>query len=258
MIREFENYSEIELKDITKDTLILLDIDNNIITHKQYILRDGNFVCRDKFFSIIRKVYGEDKVDELWRRSKIKILDDTFHKFFENYKDNCVGLTARRTGRPTEKSDDNIEEKIYHELKDLNIIFEPNAIENKYVKFAVETDSKIEPDIKDFYIMSGPMFKNGIIFTCNYNKGHVLDEFMKIVGRKPDKIYAFDDKKKNLEDVMKYCNDSNISFIGYHNTHYAKHCNELLPYNVRTIMFVQSDYHTKSDADELIDYYDKI
>jgi hypothetical protein len=256
MIKEFDFFSTIELADVTDTTLVLLDIDNNMITHKQFILRDGNFSHRDRFFDIIKKVYGNEKVDDLWRRSSIQLLDKSFIEFFDKYKKNCVGLTARRTGKPSETSEDNIEEKIYYELKDLGVIFDPKVVENKYVKFSVDTDSKIVSDIKDFYIMNGPMFKNGIVFTCNYNKGHVLDEFVKIIGHMPDKIYAFDDKRKNLEDIMKYCEQIKVPFVGYHNLHYLKYfSNEKLPDYIEKI-FSSTD-HTKDDADLLIKYFEE-
>jgi hypothetical protein len=263
MIQEFEKFSEVELQDITRNTLILLDIDNNIIMHKQLILRDGNLNYRERFFNIIRGVYGDDKVDELWRRSSIRILDNTFTNFFGKYRDNCVGFTARRTGKPSENSDDNIEEKIYHELKGLGVEFDPKVIKNEYIKFAAETDSKLEAGIKDFYIMNGPMFKNGIVFTCNCNKAHVLSEFMKVTGCKPDKIYVFDDRRKNLDDVMLYCKSAGIPFVGYHNVHYAKnYSGEKFPQDIVVILNSHqhadqnADRDANRDADILIEYYE--
>jgi hypothetical protein len=39
MIKNLHTFKDLELKDVSDRTLILMDLDNNIITHQQQILR---------------------------------------------------------------------------------------------------------------------------------------------------------------------------------------------------------------------------
>jgi hypothetical protein len=198
---------------------------------------------------------GRKAVDHLWDMSKIRLLDCTFLDFLEKYKNNCIGLTARRTGKPSILSDYKVEDKIGYDLKELGVTFQPTITKEKELMLTVESNSMIESMVGKFHMESGPMYKHGIIFTCNINKGHVLDEYIKKTGHQPDMIYAFDDKKKNLEDIMEHCEKIDVPFIGFHNQHYANSSlSDPIPADILDILSGDCDL-TDDEIDILMDYY---
>jgi hypothetical protein len=255
MIRELLTYHGLVLENVSNNTLILLDLDNNIIVHEQQILRDGNCYHRGLFFDIIEKKKGHDFVTELWKKSKIRILDNAFLPFFEKYKHNCTGLTARRTGQPSATSDEKVEDKLNQELQELYITLEPHNTKEKEFLLNIESDSMIDTIYSKFYKETGPMYKHGIIFTANINKGHVLDQYIKTTNQKPDLIYFFDDKKKNLQDIMTYCVDNNIPFIGFHNQYHVM-SGYGAPIPDHIINILQQPEHSDRDIVILIKYYE--
>lgn len=62
-------------------------------------------------------------------------------------------------------------------------------------------------------------YSNGILYANgehgpNCNKGFVLTSFMNKIGQKPTHIVFIDDRKKNLEDLQKTFENSEIKFFG--------------------------------------------
>lgn len=62
-------------------------------------------------------------------------------------------------------------------------------------------------------------YSEGILYANgehgpNCNKGRVLTSFMEKIGRKPSCIVFIDDRKKNLEDLQKTFENTDIKFLG--------------------------------------------
>lgn len=78
-----------------------------------------------------------------------------------------------------------------------------------------------EASLDDIKPYSGqcPSFSNGVLYANgerdpNNNKGRVLASFMKKIKQSPSCIVVVDDRKRNLEDIEKSLENTNIKFLG--------------------------------------------
>jgi len=249
IITDFVTFSEIVIND-QKKCIIVLDVDENIICYKNIILK--NYRIYEKFVDILYRNKVEEFAKNLLSKSENRIMDMTFLNFFDKYKEYCIALTARGgnemgiTINGTTTLSDN--------LKQLGIEFYPVFTEQKSFDIKLENNDNFV-STKFNYKIKSPSYTNGIIFTCNSDKGNTLKEFLKIINYIPSMIYAFDDSRPNLESIYLFCVEANIGFVGYHNTYSKK---TATPISENMLELLNQKEHTLEEIDELIDYFYKL
>ena len=72
--------------------------------------------------------------------------------------------------------------------------------------------SQMQTYVFDIYASS--IYKNGVIFCANNNKGSVLLHFLDVIGYRPKRIIFVDDKEKNLSDVKYAVSQRAIEYNG--------------------------------------------
>lgn len=117
-----------------------------------------------------------------------------------------IGLTAAMGGEIGQAS---LEERRIKELKRVGIDFSHSFLDLPEVVF---------PNFEKPIYGKLPVFKNGILFTNENNKGQVLVEFLKILDWKPKQIIFVDDRLDHLKAVenalLQY--EPAIEYIGLH------------------------------------------
>jgi hypothetical protein len=68
--------------------------------------------------------------------------------------------------------------------------------------------------VGDYY----PLYKQGILFCLQPNKGKVLITFLERINWEPLKVVFIDDKIDNLQSVQEELKVKNIEFVGLHYT----------------------------------------
>lgn len=186
-------------------------------------MRDKNFEQRKEFLRRIREAGGPSKVDLVHSTTEYQLVEDNVTKYINALNKRnveTIGFTARRTGKATSTQDLTVEEYTETILYTLNIQFNPIHISDCSINMSSTSanDSRYEP----FKYSNGVLVSKGVIFTNNYNKGHVLNEIFNIFNFTPKTFVMFDDKFSNLEsisDVIRSYNTKHnlsINFLGYH------------------------------------------
>ena len=106
-------------------------------------------------------------------------------------------------------------ERTHEQLKSLNITF---FMDHNFTQ-------------KDLilYLSQNPcLYRHGIIFTGNNDKGETLLSFLKTLNYYPKKIIFIDDKMYHIRSVEAALQNTNIEYIGIRYTgcdHYINHFN---------------------------------
>ncbi len=106
----------------------------------------------------------------------------------QNFK--VIGLTARSLS---------LVRRTVHQLNDIGIDLSITSLAEEEVDFIVDFPS---------------VYKRGIIFSCNNNKGKALLAFLDYVGYHPERIVFVDDKIKNINAVKEAVESRGIEFVG--------------------------------------------
>lgn len=188
---------------ITNQTLVLLDIDDTVITPKSKLFRHGKY-CQPDLIDRLKKNNNIPAVSN-WRLSRKTILiEPEWVNFINNIKEitTVYALTKVDTGEygviPS------MEQWRYNELRSHNIIFTEKLLDKNNYKFIINADSN-----------SYAAFYNGIAMTGPFSKVQVLKRIVNKIKNKYNKIIFIDDKKENIMDIKQYCSDSNINFKGF-------------------------------------------
>jgi hypothetical protein len=144
--------------------------------------------------------------------AKWKLVDNKILELFEYLKQNTIktiGLTSLSTGRLGVI--ENREDLRQKELQSVGI----NFLELDSFKGFLKLD--------DFETEDGiPTMKHGVIFTAEQDKAIILEEILRQVNYRPDKIVFIDDMIKNLISLENMCKKMNIDFDGLHYTAVSK------------------------------------
>lgn len=245
------------ISNFDSDSLFIYDIDNTLLTYNYPIMRDNNRDIRDSYLKFIKKYFGSEYVDFIWNKtnaSTILLEPYALAKLLKTIKNRVIAVTARRTGIPSPLVKINAEDIIIDIIKKFNIPFGlPQSPNN--ISIQIESNiSKIEHNLTDFHNAGSPLYKDGILFTCNSNKGTVLKSFFKQIGYIPSKIFFIDDKMENLYDVRDWCFNTGINFYGFHYT-YSNKLNNMIPSNIKKIL--NTDNPTKQDLNIIQQIFDK-
>lgn len=194
------------------DTLLVIDIDEVLISTEDVILRPHADQIRNKLFTDLVEEF-ELKAAEIDRiKSKTfieptRILTEkdaaTVVQSLQKLPCKVMALTACHTGTLGELN--SFEAWRYHQLLNLGIDFAQKAL------FA---NNFLLSNFDDF--SNPPAYYRGILFTSIRSKGEVLGHFFDKINWKPKQIVFIDDLHKNIESVASLANDLQLPFIGFH------------------------------------------
>ena len=195
-----------ELNKSSRNTLIIFDIDDVLITYNDMALRPCGAHFRPTSWNGIDPKEIPYLFSIMLSESEIILVDPLalqFVKELENKKIKTIALTAARTGRFG--IIENAEDWRISILEKFGFNFSSSFPQKPIIHFDNET-------------INYSLFKNGILFLGNEKntKGDLLVKFLTKVQWKPEKIIFIDDKMSNLTSVKLALKKEKISFQGYH------------------------------------------
>ena len=199
------------LAEAEKDTLVIFDVVDTLITCDEPLFHSNN----KKTFGKVSEGYFQnlpkEKVDELMttilneRKTSlvdVKVLDllDLVRK--KHLK--MLVLTSCGTGKYglIEK----MEDWRLHQLESVGLHFEDISLQDERW-----FDSMLGPH-------GVPLLKKGVVFSAQIDKSIVLEEVFKVEKLGFKKIIYVDDQLENLQEVEAFCKKNGIEFVGFEYT----------------------------------------
>ena len=218
-IKMMDNVGAIQkevLENSDKNTLVIFDCDDVLITMNDQIFRIKNQEVVKKCLKSLEKTMPEDliqkTIENYWSISLLqgqrKIIDPKMPEFVRNLQNNKI-KTIVLTGVPTAGTLGNIESMAtwrVNDLKNFGYDFSTSFKTLQYKKFTEL--SKTNP----------PVYDRGILFSCGATKGQILESFLKYAHIKPSKIVFLDDRMSNIKSVQETVERLKIKFVGINYT----------------------------------------
>ena len=180
-------------------TLVVFDIDDTIYTAAQA-------VGSDVWFCHLLEKYKKEghsceearlKALDLWmkiqRKTDVQLIEACTKEVLDELQNKKIVLMALTT------RGDYIADCTINQLTSLGISMK-----------------KSSPDPSSFSLKEMPqvLWKEGILFTAGYHKGHAFCHFLDQINYLPTEVLFINDKSSNLKEVAEACNMRNIPFIG--------------------------------------------
>lgn len=201
------------LVDIQNDTLVIFDIDDVIITCKDPVLQQANKARFDKVCGQLSESISIEEYAHLFSivllTREVEIIDQKIYDLLDllNQKNiQTIALTHTATGRMGEI--EQMEDWRISELNGLGISFNHSSPFKENILLKNLQSAQNHP----------LTIKKGVIFAAELEKGKVLEEALKCLTFKPQRIIFIDDRKENLESVEAFCKKNSIGFQGFHYT----------------------------------------
>jgi hypothetical protein len=185
---------------ITRETLILMDIDDTILVPTQMVGSDEWFNLRwkkheadgmSKSVSLEKALAEWESIRHVTKMKTVEKETPTFIKDLQKKGHKVMGLTTQGLALATRT--------VQH-------------LQEHQVDLSVTA-----PTAEDHYVnLSGHsvLFRKGILFTSGKNKGEAFFKFCDSIGLKPKKIVYIDDKESHLASVEKEAVKRGIEYIG--------------------------------------------
>lgn len=200
---------------INPNSLILLDIDNTIITPKANIFRNHPGCYPLLIDELKEQRASHPNINDIvmkWRlKRKVKLVESGWIELINNLKQSHATITGLTQLDNCLLNDElSIEKWRYNELKELGIEF--SDYNGKY--------NKILCPITTSYSMPASVY-NGIIITGKYSKRQALTAYIEHLKEfnnieQFEQIIFIDDRLEKLEEIAEFAADNNIKFYGYH------------------------------------------
>ena len=206
------NLIERKVNSLTKDDLVVFDVDDVLITASSAI-HNRHKENRKIFNSVYGKNSRFDQLPEerkellssIWRKSeKMILVDEQTPNLIKNMQDKgikVIALTALPSGKfgIIEKREDwRIEQ-----LKKVGIDFSTSFALEKPLSLCLNQEPKKQC-----------LAKKGIIFTGKSGKGEALECFLNTINWRPKRIVFIDNDRYRVESVAARCKAMNIEFLG--------------------------------------------
>lgn len=205
-----ESFNDIqsELDRADKDTLVIFDVDDVLITYNDMVLRPCGAHFRPASWKDIDPKEIPYLISIMLNEGKIILIDPSAPKLANKLKSRgvkTIALTAARTGKFGVI--ENAEDWRLKILKQFNLDFSKSFPKNNMIYF--------NDGIKKENNYS--LFKDGILFLGDEKstKGALLVQFLDKIQWKPKKVIFIDDKMSYLSSVEMALNEAEIPFQGY-------------------------------------------
>lgn len=204
-ITKTDSYSDIEksiesiLKKNPKDTLIIFDIDNTILTSSKdlggdvwYQWQTGKLDIKASKEQKVTNLYG-DAIYLLYTLLPMNLIDEKIPSLIEKWQNESTvfALSSRAPENMFSTT---------RELKKYNIDFSKSPLRNK--------GEKINPVFVEKYLGRNMAYIDGIALTTGLNKGKVIDYLLEKTKKEYKNIIFIDDSKKNVTNVEKEFTDN--------------------------------------------------
>ncbi|AFC74040.1 DUF2608 domain-containing protein [Rickettsia montanensis] len=193
------------LPKIDADTLVLINIDNTIITPKSKLFRyqDNSYINFTKhLYSLAADNASVNKtIAKLIVQRQMMLVESKWVDLINKMKQQGATVLGLQEITAPCNLIENYERWLYTLLYRLNINF-TNKVNDKDVFRFNPSDAE------------APIFYLGIIFTGNINRVKALIEFLKIIPKQPKKIVIFANNKKDLENMDSYLSMVDIGYYG--------------------------------------------
>lgn len=197
-IFEIKNMNEL-YKYLKPEAFIIFDIDNTLMEPAQELGNDQWFRYQIKKYeenglskeAALRKTVAEWHA--IQNITQMLLAENGSEKIIHHLQSHdypIIGLTTRSL---------DISSRTIEQLKILDIEL-----------------SKTAPTKNEIFFMNGSpvLFRNGILFTANTNKGDALEKFLNAISYNPKLIIFVNDKESHIFPVEQYCTREKIPFIG--------------------------------------------
>lgn len=229
-----------------KNTLVIFDCDEVLITPTDMLFSPANESNYKKTIQYLNKKVGFAKADDILihmrKQYKFRLLNNELPNIIKKMQDQGVSvlvLTSHWTGEFHDiKSVENLRK---NELNQFDFDFKKswNGI-GKMIFY------ELPAKLPKYNVTRYPIFKNGIIFACDLDKGTVLQKFLERIPQKFSKIIFVDDKMRNIRSIKKFCETNNIS-------------GKCVQYQ-KARLFQKNEVNSqelKKELDKIINFYDK-
>ncbi len=208
---------ESTIKTIDQNTLVVWDVDGVLLTGVDRIFHSENIYngLAHKYTDYIANKYklNETKkelfISQLLLQRQAKLVDPNMLDIMQYLEQNnipSIALTyffAGTLGKIKSVADWRI-----NELANLGVKFNYG-----FCKFD-QIELNTLPKVSSYY----PLYKQGMLFCLQPNKGLVLKTFLEQTNWVPLKVIFIDDKIDNLQSIQEELMAKNIEFIGLHYT----------------------------------------
>ncbi len=195
-----ENLLEI----ITPSSLVLINIDDTIITPKSNMFRYNSPYkgLIDEIASLQQNFSDANEIiAKLILQRKIMLVESNWSEFINKLKNKGALVFGFTAPNPACKLIKNFEQWQYDQLSNLGIKF-TSKLNNKEI-FKFDETNKWSPS-----------FYNGIIFTNSLNKVQTLEELIGNNNISPDNIVIFENTKKQLTNLNNFLRTIDINYYG--------------------------------------------
>jgi thymidine kinase len=199
------------VKQADKDTLIIFDVDEVLVHPKDQILKINHINNMAELFDQIKVRLT---LEQAWELQSIILLqseyepvnNDIIRLIAETQKNgiNTIALTQLMTGTFGKVS--SLEDWRVNSLNAFGYDFSKS--------WATLKDRKFDDMPSILYPSEFPMFKQGVIFTCDHSKDKILKAFLHYAKFQPKKIILIDDMEKHIHSIANFANEENIEFLG--------------------------------------------
>jgi hypothetical protein len=191
-------------KKINAGSLVLINIENTIITPKSAMFR-----CTSPYKGFIDELSSlakyQTNIDEviakLILQRQVILVEPNWSKFLDKLKGTGAMVFGFSKSNPAYNKIKDFEEWQYSQLTNLGINFTKNVNNKEIFKFD-ETD------------ITSPIFYRGIIFTGSLNKARALEEFINITNITPSNIFIFENSKVELNNINNFLQTVDLDYYG--------------------------------------------
>lgn len=203
------------LNEANENTLVIFDCDEVLITPNDVAFSPKN--VKNTYNWLVKylnermdRVAADEVIFNIREQCSFRLVNENCPKIIRNLQSNGVKtaiLTAHWTGELHGRP--HIEELRKNELKTFEFNLKKSWSDIEKIVF-----NELPATSHHYNFVRYPIFDEGIIFSCNLEKGVVLNAFLQHVPYKFSKIIFVDDKRKNVESVLDMCKKIGISCIG--------------------------------------------
>lgn len=199
------------LEEASKDTLVLFDAVDTLITCDEPLFHNNNKTAFSKVSSALFQGMPRERVDE-WMTTILNVRKTSLVDYrvldlidlIREKKLQMLVLTSCGTGKYG--LIDKMEDWRIHQLENLGINFKDLTLKRERWLNSMQGPHGI------------PLLKQGVVFTAQIDKAIVLEELLRKEHLKPKKILYIDDQLENLKGVEALCDKKGVEFLGFEYT----------------------------------------
>ena len=193
-----------------ENTLVVFDCDEVLITPTDTLFSPANESNYKKTIKYLTQKMNPSEADDvlidLRKQYKFVLVDEKLPDIIKNLQKNgtkVLVLTAHWTGKF--HGIEQVEDLRKNELASFDFDFKKSWNDIDKIVF-----HELPATLPVHNLIRYPIFEDGIIFSCNLEKGVVLQKFFNRIPQKFDKIIFVDDKMKNIKSIEKFCKTNGV------------------------------------------------